>query len=67
MRLDTELRSLTKALGSALRVYCVRDEGKVEVVGSEKGQLIRGLFDSTVRKGPDPESGMPKALLAATD
>jgi superfamily II DNA or RNA helicase len=52
-------------VATALRTYCVRDGDKVEVVGSEKGRLIRALLDSTIRKSAEPESSLPTALLAA--
>ena len=37
----------------------------MEVVGPDKGDLIRALLDSTIRKNADPESRMPAVLLAA--
>jgi hypothetical protein len=52
-------------IGSALHLYCVSDCGKVEVVRADKGDLIRALLDSTIRKTADPESSMPTVLLAA--
>jgi hypothetical protein len=46
-------------------LYCVRDCDRVEVVGAEKGHLIRALLDSTIRKSADPENCIPTVLLAA--
>jgi superfamily II DNA or RNA helicase len=52
-------------VGSALRVYCFNDSDRVEVVGADKGQLVRALLDGTIRKSADPESRIPTVLLAA--
>lgn len=52
-------------VGASLRIYSIQGGDKAEILGAEKGDLIRTLLDSTIRKTADSESTVPTALQTA--
>ncbi len=54
-------------VGTTLHVYVVRDSGAQELVGSDKGAVIRRLLDATVRKSPEADCDIVQGMRSAEE
>jgi hypothetical protein len=52
-------------VGPSLRMYSVREGQTIEITGTDKGQLLRALLDSTIRKSAEVDSPLPASLATA--
>jgi hypothetical protein len=53
-------------VGPSLRMFYLHDGQKTEITGTDKGRLLRTLFNTTIRKSADLDSAVP-ALLASAE